>query len=249
VQPQSPAGAGLLPPASPAEAGIQKGGIAGLLGGAITRMMDRALYSTPTFGGNFITEQAGGEVALRRMESAAAQKQQEAAFKAAEIEAKAGKRPELTGPFIKQMEKFQASSRGIDIVNRMLNLVPGGGLSGFPAKTSQFISGLGALFNISVDPGVGDQINMLRTGLLDSFKELVGQGQISKFDYEQMEKGLPEAATWTTNPEKLVTALKNFKRILVSNQANAASILQQGGFSTRGLNTPFVSVVDKRPAN
>lgn len=245
-QPVSPAGAGLLPPASPAEAGIQKGGIAGLLGGAINRMMDRALYSTPTFGGNFITEQAGGEVALRRMESAAAQKQQEDSLKRAKIEAelaKAGAKTKLTGPIIEQIKTYQTAVRGIDTVNKMLNLIPKGGTGGIEAKFDSFIEGLGAAVGIPTDPTNADEINKLRVSLLSAFKPLIG-AQISQADYAMIEQALTSAGGLTTNPNKLISSLRTFKNRLEGDMANSAAIIRETGRRPSDFIRPDVSVTN-----
>lgn len=199
-------------PQSPAEAGIQKGGIAGLLGGAINRMMDRALYSTPTFGGNFITEQAGGEVALRRMESAAAQKQQEAALEAAKIQANLAKANKVSLDS-NQTDLVLSVAEGQKVLNTIQEakkFIAKSKLTGAGPQALQVAKSV--LAAIGIDPGVSD---------ITGYKQKVGEimasvakskifgRDLNKFDQKVLEKLITDPGVFNTDSQ-LLAQLNNF---------------------------------------
>jgi hypothetical protein len=232
VQPQSPAGAGLLPPASPAEAGIQKGGIAGLLGGAITRMMDRALYSTPTFGGNFITEQAGGEVALRRMESAAAQKQQEDAFKAAQIQADLAKAGKVTpsAEVSKIYDSIFSAQRGLETINKIKGLMSAAITTGGASAALNAINNIAAAFNINLGK-TGSQ--KLTNRVAELRKQLIASrafGREANKDEQRIIRELIPDPGVFTNIDQLEKAYAN-----VASELQEKLKLESGKLSMYGL--------------
>ena len=157
-------------PQSPAEAGIQKGSMAGLLGGAIGRMMDRSLYSTPTFGRNFIGEQASGEVALRGMESAAAQKQQENALKAAKIAADSAKanKVSLDSTQTNLVLGVAGGQKVLDTIQDAKKLIARTKLAGAGPQALQVAKNI--LTAMGIDPGYSD---------MQAYKDKVGEIQAS----------------------------------------------------------------------
>jgi len=231
-QPVSPAGAGLLPPASPAEAGVQKGGLAGLLGGAINRMMDRALYSTPTFGGNFITEQAGGEVALRRMESAAAQKQQEDAFKAAKIEAELAKAGKVkpSAEVSKIYDSIFSAQRGLETINKIKGIMSSAITTGGAAAGLDAINNIAAAFNINLGK-TGSQ--SLQNRVAELRKQLIASrafGREANKDEQRIIKELIPDPGVFTNIDQLEKAYAN-----VASELQEKLKLESGKLSVYGL--------------
>lgn len=199
-------------PQSPAEAGIQKGSMAGLLGGAIGRMMDRSLYSTPTFGGNFISEQASGERELRRQESAAAQKQQENALKAAKIAADSAKANKVS------LDSNQTNLiLGVAEGQKVLNTIQGAKkliartkLTGAGPQALQVAKNI--LTAMGIDPGYSD---------MQAYKDKVGEIQASiaqskifgrdlnKFDQKILAKLITEPGLFKPD-SALLAQLNNF---------------------------------------
>jgi len=225
------------PPASPAEAGIQKGGIAGLLGGAIGRMMDRALYSTPTIGGNFITEQAGGEVALRRMESAAAQKQQEDSLKRAKIEAelaKAGK-ISLDSTQTDLVLSIAEGQKVLDTIQDAKKLIARTKLTGAGPQALQVAKSV--LTAMGIDPGYSD---------MQAYKDKVGEIQASiakskifgrdlnKFDQQVLAKLVTDPGLFKPD-SALLAQLNNLIKRTEADIGVKRRLLQVQGIDTRSV--------------
>lgn len=199
-------------PQSPAEAGIQKGSLAGLLGGAIGRMMDRSLYSTPTFGGNFITEQASGEVALRGMESAAAEKQQKAALEAAKIQADLAKanKVSLDSTQTDLVLNVAEGQKVLNTIQEAKKYIARTKLTGAGPQALQVAKNI--LTAIGIDPGYSD---------MQAYKDKVGEIQASiakskifgrdlnKFDQQILAKLITEPGLFKPD-SALLAQLNNF---------------------------------------
>lgn len=219
-------------PQSPAEAGIQKGSVAGLLGGAIGRMMDRSLYSTPTFGGNFISEQASGEVALRGMESAAAQKQQEAALKAAKIEAdlaKAGK-VKPSAEVSKIYDSIFSAQRGLETINKIKGIMSSAITTGGAAAGLNAINNIAAAFNINLGK-TGSQ--SLQNRVAELRKQLIASrafGREANKDEQRIIRELIPDPGVFTNIDQLEKAYAN-----VASELENKLKLESGKLSVYGL--------------
>lgn len=219
-------------PQSPAEAGIQKGGIAGLLGGAITRMMDRALYSTPTFGGNFITEQAGGEVALRRMESAAAQKEQEAFLKAAKIQADSAKDNKVkpSAEVSKIYDSIFSAQKGLETINEIKKQMSKAITTGGAAAGLNAINNIAAAFNINLGK-TGSQ--SLQNRVAELRKQLIASrafGREANKDEQRIIRELIPDPGIFTNIDQLEKAYAN-----VASELQDKLKLESGKLSVYGL--------------
>ena len=219
-------------PQSPAEAGIQKGSMAGLLGGAIGRMMDRSLYSTPTFGGNFITEQASGEVALRGMESAAAQKQQEAALKAAEIQAELAKAGKVkpSAEVSKIYDSIFSAQRGLETINKIKGIMSSAITTGGAGAGLNAINNIAAAFNINLGK-TGSQ--SLQNRVAELRKQLIASrafGREANKDEQRIIRELIPDPGIFTNIDQLEKAYAN-----VASELENKLKLESGKLSVYGL--------------
>lgn len=221
-----------LLPQSPAEAGIQKGSLAGLLGGAIGRMMDRSLYSTPTFGGNFITEQASGEVALRGMESAAAEKQQKAALEAAKIQAdlaKAGK-VKPSAEVSKIYDSIFSAQKGLETINEIKKQMSKAITTGGAAAGLNAINNIAAAFNINLGK-TGSQ--SLQNRVAELRKQLIASrafGREANKDEQRIIRELIPDPGIFTNIDQLEKAYAN-----VASELQDKLKLESGKLSVYGL--------------
>lgn len=221
-----------LLPQSPAEAGIQKGSLAGLLGGAIGRMMDRSLYSTPTFGGNFITEQASGEVALRGMESAAAQKQQEAALEAAKIQAELAKAGKVkpSAEVSKIYDSIFSAQRGLETINKIKGIMSSAITTGGAAAGLNAINNIAAAFNINLGK-TGSQ--SLQNRVAELRKQLIASrafGREANKDEQRIIRELIPDPGIFTNIDQLEKAYAN-----VASELQDKLKLESGKLSVYGL--------------
>ena len=237
VQMNQPVQPSLLPqspvlPQSPAEAGIQKGSMAGLLGGAIGRMMDRSLYSTPTFGGNFISEQASGERELRRQESAAAEKQQKAALEAAKIQADLAKTGKVkpSAEVSKIYDSIFSAQRGLETINKIKGIMSSAITTGGAAAGLNAINNIAAAFNINLGK-TGSQ--SLQNRVAELRKQLIASrafGREANKDEQRIIRELIPDPGVFTNIDQLEKAYAN-----VASELENKLKLESGKLSVYGL--------------
>ena len=196
-------------PASFGEEAINKGAQAGLLTSNIDnvknifdRVLDRGVQSLgqpAQFGGNFVTEQARGELALQANEAATAKAQQEAALKAAEITGKnAPKQGKLTSEVSNLYSKFQGASRRIDSANKIKQILTKSAATGGAGAIKNGIVNLASAFNINLGKTAGQDVDFLLAKLKRQMiaSRIFGR-ETNKQEQELIDKLLPTTGVFT----------------------------------------------------
>ena len=196
-------------PASFGEEAINKGAQAGLLTSNIDnvknlfdRVLDRGVQSLgqpAQFGGNFVTEQARGELALQANEAATAKAQQEAALKAAEITGKnAPKQGKLTSEVSNLYSKFQGASRRIDSANKIKQILTKSAATGGAGAIKNGIVNLASAFNINLGKTEEQDVKFLLAKLKRQMiaSRIFGR-ETNKQEQELIDKLLPTTGVFT----------------------------------------------------
>ena len=209
----------------------------------LQRMMERSLYSQPTFGGNFISEQASGERGLRSMEAQSAERQNKLNIAANKLQAtsaekqldrenkiaaaKAGKVGIKMSSLKPIADQYNKNSQARALLSQIKSLVPGDAVGGIPAKFNNFINGFGAAFGLNPDITQSQKINAVRANLI-RLAEL-NKGRMNKNDYEVMNTAFNKAGELTTTPSRLLEAISNMDEELVNSMQVNSVLLRSGG--------------------
>ena len=209
----------------------------------LQRLMERSLYSQPTFGGNFISEQASGERGLRSMEAQSAERQNKLNIAANKLQAtsaekkldrenkiaaaKAGKVGIKMSSLKPIADQYNKNSQARALLSQIKSLVPGDAVGGIPAKFNNFINGFGAAFGLNPDITQSQKINAVRANLI-RLAEL-NKGRMNKNDYEVMNTAFNKAGELTTTPSRLLEAISNMDEELVNSMQVNSVLLRSGG--------------------
>ena len=192
----------------------------------LQRLMQGALYSRPNFQegfGGVVQRAAEGEVALRRGEDAQALAQ----AKVDAAKAKAGDGiPKTDRTMVQQIDRFAKAKGGIDLINKMRNLLPAGSIGGTPAKASQALNDALSLLGANPKNTTARNIKIIRSKLYSQF-EFVGK-DLSESDKAIINTMLPDTGTWLTNANEFLFALKQLEDKFRQEATVAGNILRQG---------------------
>ena len=195
----------------------------------LQRLMERSLYSQPTFGGNFISEQASGERGLRSMEAQSAELAQKKAMENNKIQAtlreaelKAGVQPKLTGEASTLYKTIYGAEQRITTANSIKKLLAGPIATGGASAAKDGIVNLAAAFgfNLGVTQGqsVDKLFNVLKRQMIAS--KVFGR-ETNKQEQEIVDKLLPSVGVFT-NIGQLLESL-NVEIASASKEARNAS--------------------------
>ena len=187
----------------------------------LQRMMERSLYAVPTMGGNFVSEQASGERGLRSMEAQEAER--EAKLKAERLKAGDG-RPKKDKQMIEQINRYAKSKGGVDILNRMKSLTPGG-VGGVTVVAKQFIDDVGKIFELNPSLEPAARIQALRSLMYEQFS-FVGR-EMSKSDKEIINKMIPEVGGVLLSNNEFLNSIAILKRKFEAEATISGSILRK----------------------
>jgi hypothetical protein len=229
-------------PASFGEEAINKGAQAGLLTSNIDnvknifdRVLDRGVQSLgqpAQFGGNFVTEQARGELALQANEAATAKAQQEAALKAAEIEGKnAPKQGKLTSEVSNLYSKFQGASRRIDSANKIKQILTKSAATGGAGAIKNGIVNLASAFNINLGKTAGQDVDFLLAKLKRQMiaSRIFGR-ETNKQEQELIDKLLPTTGVFT-NIGTIMESVDSEIRSAEKDAQDASGVLRNFGYT------------------
>jgi hypothetical protein len=229
-------------PASFGEEAINKGAQAGLLTSNIDnvknifdRVLDRGVQSLgqpAQFGGNFVTEQARGELALQANEAATAKAQQEAALKAAEIEGKnAPKQGKLTSEVNNLYSKFQGASRRIDSANKIKQILTKSAATGGAGAIKNGIVNLASAFNINLGKTAGQDVDFLLAKLKRQMiaSRIFGR-ETNKQEQELIDKLLPTTGVFT-NIGTIMESVDSEIRSAEKDAQDASGVLRNFGYT------------------
>lgn len=229
-------------PASFGEEAINKGAQAGLLTSNIDnvknlfdRVLDRGVQSLgqpAQFGGNFVTEQARGELALQANEAATAKAQQEAALKAAEIAGKnAPEQGKLTSEVSNLYSKFQGASRRIDSANKIKQILTKSAATGGAGAIKNGIVNLASAFNINLGKTAGQDVDFLLAKLKRQMiaSRIFGR-ETNKQEQELIDKLLPTTGVFT-NIGTIMESVDSEIRSAEKDAQDASGVLRNFGYT------------------
>jgi len=230
-------------PASFGEEAINKGAQAGLLTSNIDnvknlfdRVLDRGVQSLgqpAQFGGNFVTEQARGELALQANEAATAKAQQEAALKAAEIEGKnAPKQGKLTSEVNNLYSKVQGAIRRVDAANEIKKILSSSGAAtGSVGAAKTALVNIAAAFNINLGKTEEQDVKFLLAKLKRQMiaSRIFGR-ETNKQEQELIDKLLPGPG-FLTNIDMIAEAADSEIRSAQQDAKDASGVLRNFGYN------------------
>tara|TARA_R100001463_G_scaffold59_1_gene265 strand:+ start:8192 stop:9328 length:1137 start_codon:yes stop_codon:yes gene_type:complete len=192
----------------------------------LQRLMQGSLYSRPNFQegfGGVVQRAAEGEVALRRGEDAQALAQ----AKVDAAKAKAGDGiPKTDRTMVQQIDRFAKAKGGINLINKMRNLLPSGSIAGTPAKAAQALNDALSLVGWNPKNTTARNVQIIRSKLYSQF-EFVGK-DLSASDKAIIDTMLPEAGTWLTNANEFLFALEQLEDKFRQEATVSGNILRQG---------------------
>lgn len=230
-------------PASFGEEAINKGAQAGLLTSNIDnvknlfdRVLDRGVQSLgqpAQFGGNFVTEQARGELALQANEAATAKAQQEAALKAAEIAGKnAPKQGKLTSEVNNLYSKVQGAIRRVDAANEIKKILSSSGAAtGSVGAAKTALVNIAAAFNINLGKTEEQDVKFLLAKLKRQMiaSRIFGR-ETNKQEQELIDKLLPGPG-FLTNIDMIAEAADSEIRSAQQDAKDASGVLRNFGYN------------------
>lgn len=230
-------------PASFGEEAINKGAQAGLLTSNIDnvkslfdRVLDRGVQSLgqpAQFGGNFVTEQARGELALQANEAATAKAQQEAALKAAEIaEKNAPKQGKLTSEVNNLYSKVQGAIRRVDAANEIKKILSSSGAAtGSVGAAKTALVNIAAAFNINLGKTEEQDVKFLLAKLKRQMiaSRIFGR-ETNKQEQELIDKLLPGPG-FLTNIDMIAEAADSEIRSAQQDAKDASGVLRNFGYN------------------
>ena len=192
----------------------------------LQRMMERSLYAVPTMGGNFVSEQASGERGLRSMEAQEAER--EITRREAMAKLKDKNKINVRMSSLKKItDEYNKSSQARVLLSKIKGILPGDAVGGVAAKTTNFISSLGAAFGANPAMTSSQKINLIRSNLIQLSN--LNKSKMTTNDYKVLQTAFTEAGEFTTTPNKLMESIKSFEEQLVNNMQVNAEILRRAG--------------------
>lgn len=155
---------------------------------------------------------------------------------------KAGSSAKLTEPILKTINRTASASRGLQAIDMYRELLAAEGASGgIPGQFEKVVDRLAALINFG-EGTTADKGNAIRQFILASFNSASGQGQLTKADYDALEKVLTTAGGPFTSNQKIIEQLGVIQAKLEAEQVLGANTLSQFG-----INPENVSPYKRRP--
>lgn len=165
-------------------------------------------------------------------EQEAAKRQSEGADRKAKILAEQIKKSgpdKLTGTINKRLDSFRNNSVALDTINRYLTILTSGQTGGLAGKMDKGINDLASLVGLG-SSSQADKAEAARSLLLSAISSLKQtEGQISKYDYEEIEKYLNNPNSWYINNEKIASQLRNLKPIIQRTLSQDATLIRESG--------------------
>jgi len=165
-------------------------------------------------------------------EQEAAKRQSEGADRQAKILAEQIKKSgpgELTGTINKRLDSFRNNSVALDTINRYLTILTSGQTGGIAGKMDKGINDLASLVGLG-SSSQADKAEAARSLLLSAISSLKQtEGQISKYDYEEIEKYLNKPNSWYINNEKIASQLRNLRPIIQRTLSQDATLIRESG--------------------
>lgn len=235
-------------PASVGEEAINKGAQAGLLSNLVDglgninfkNIAENAIYgaANPTMGGNFITEQATGQI-MRDAGNLEAAKEQ------AKLEVErlknAPKPPKPSSEITKLYKSLESGKQSLKTINQMKKIISNSStVSGGPGVVAETFQGLLGLFGGSLDiPTDKTKFIQKRANLaLNVFASGVFGREVSKTEIEKiLEKILPEPGITATKSE-LLSSLDQFAKKTSRDMQSATNLITK----VYGLPNPEVTL-------
>jgi hypothetical protein len=216
----------------------------------LQRMMERSLYSQPTFGGNFISEQASGERGLRSMEAQSAERQnklniaanklqatttekkldRESVLEAARIKAGNVSKGRI-GSVEKIATNYNKARQTQQLLSQLKNLTPDGAIGGIIGKGASFFTNIAAAFNLNPESTTSEKINDIRATLLNLSRSETGK-QL-KSDADLLATAFDVTGKLTTTPNKFIAAIKRLYEVQSNKVQVQSQILKEYGVDPR----------------
>ena len=201
---------------------------------------------------------AGVATAGQKVFEAQAQAEKEAA--AAQLEydklqteilkaqAKAGGEKKLTDPVLKTINRTASAARGLQAIDAYRELLAAGPAGGIGGKFEQVVDRLAGLINFG-EGTTADKANALRQFIISSLNTAASNGQLSKSDYDALEKVLATAGGAFTSNQKIIEQLNIIQQKLEQQQILGSNTLSAFGYDPEQL-SPFKRrpmFIGKRP--
>ena len=216
----------------------------------LQRLMERSLYSQPTFGGNFISEQASGERGLRSMEAQSAERQnklniaanklqatttekkldRESVLEAARIKAGNVSKGRI-GSVEKIATNYNKARQTQQLLSQLKNLTPDGAIGGIIGKGASFFTNIAAAFNLNPESTTSEKINDIRATLLNLSRSETGK-QL-KSDADLLATAFDVTGKLTTTPNKFIAAIKRLYEVQSNKVQVQSQILKEYGVDPR----------------
>ena len=161
--------------------------------------------------------------------SAAQQKAAEAQLELDKERIKKSGPAKLTATIDKRLTSFRNNSEALNTINRYLTILTSGQTGGIAGKMDAGIDALASLVGL----GSGSQTSKAeaaRSLLLSTISSLKQtEGQISKYDYEEIENYLKKPNSWYISNEKIANQLRNLRPIIQRTLSQDAMLIRESG--------------------
>ena len=161
--------------------------------------------------------------------SAAEQKQREMGLELAKERIKKSGPAKLTATIDKRLTSFRNNSEALNTINTYLTILTSGQTGGLAGKMDKGIDALASLVGL----GSGSQSSKAeaaRSLLLSTISSLKQtEGQISKYDYEEIENYLKNPDSWWINNEKIANQLRNLRPVIERTLSQDAMLIRESG--------------------
>ena len=180
--------------------------------------------------------------------SAAQQKAAEAQLELDKERIKKSGPMEFKGPMIKSIEKASSAKQSLDAINRYLELLSNKKIGGMAGKLEQGISNIGALFGAGGESAAATA-DSIKSQIITGLQIGAAQGQISKGDYQQLDRILSGSGWFVSNP-KVEAQLQRLKGVLTGKLRTTTKILEAQGINPSDFSpdAPSGLVSARRPA-
>jgi hypothetical protein len=135
----------------------------------------------------------------------------------------------LTATIDKRLTSFRNNSEALNTINRYLTILTSGQTGGIAGKMDKGIDALASLVGL----GSGSQSSKAeaaRSLLLSTISSLKQtEGQISKYDYKEIENYLKNPDSWWINNEKIANQLRNLRPVIQRTLSQDAMLIRESG--------------------
>lgn len=135
----------------------------------------------------------------------------------------------LTATIDKRLTSFRNNSQALNTINRYLTILTSGQTGGIAGKMDKGVDALASLVGL----GSGSQASKAeaaRSLLLSTISSLKQtEGQISRYDYEEIENYLNKPDSWFINNEKIANQLRNLRPVIQRTLSQDATLIRESG--------------------